>query len=162
RVGLPLHVVTLPWPCPNEEYERRMRAATTSLVEEGFTHVAFGDVFLDDVRAYRERALEGTGLAPLFPLWGRDTLSLSREMVEAGLDAWIVTLDPKLLDPRFAGRRYDTALLDELPAHVDPCGERGEFHTFVHDGPIFRRPVPVRTGEIVERGGFAFADLLPG
>jgi len=159
RAGLPLHVATIPWPCPNEVYEARMREASTRLVADGFTHVAFGDIFLEDVRAYRERSMEGSGLAPLFPLWGRDTLSLSREMVEAGLDAWIVTLDPKLVDPRFAGRHYDAALLDELPPEVDPCGERGEFHTCVVGGPMFTEPIDVVVGETVTREGFVFTDL---
>jgi uncharacterized protein (TIGR00290 family) len=159
RVGLPIEIVPLPWPCPNEEYERRMRDVTTRLVANGFTHVAFGDIALEDVREYRERSLEGSGLAPLFPLWGRDTLTLSHEMVDAGLDAWIVTLDPRRLDPAFAGRRYDTALLDALPADVDPCGERGEFHTCVVDGPMFSAPVVVAVGETITREGFVYTDL---
>jgi diphthamide synthase (EF-2-diphthine--ammonia ligase) len=129
-------------------------------VAEGFTHVAFGDLFLEDIRRYREERLAGTGLAPIFPLFGSDTTQLARDMVAAGLRARLTTVDPRSLDPRFAGREFDTALLDELPAGVDPCGERGEFHTFAYDGPMFTQPVPVRAGRVVERDGFVFADLM--
>jgi uncharacterized protein (TIGR00290 family) len=159
--GLPLRIVRLPSPCSNEEYERRMAVATAQAVGDGFTHVAFGDLFLEDVRRYREDRLRGTGLAPLFPLWGRDTASLANEMVEAGLRARITTVDPRLLDARFVAREFDRALLDEMPTSVDPCGERGEFHTFAYAGPMFERPIEIVGGEVVHRDGFVFADLLP-
>jgi uncharacterized protein (TIGR00290 family) len=158
--GLPLISVPLPSPCSNQEYEQRMAAAVGRLVADGFTHVAFGDLFLEDVRRYREDRLRGTGLAPLFPLWGRPTAELAREMIEGGLAARITCLDPRVLDPRFAGRRFDAALLAELPATVDPCGERGEFHTCAIDGPMFSRPIEVVPGEVLEREGFVFADLV--
>jgi uncharacterized protein (TIGR00290 family) len=157
--GLPLWSVPIPSPCPNEIYEERMREATTRARLEGFTHVAFGDLFLEDVRRYREERLSGTGLDPLFPLWNIPTPALAREMLAAGLGAALTCVDPKQLDRRFAGRDYDAALLSELPDSVDPCGERGEFHTFCYAGPMFRHPIPVRTGEIVERDGFVFADV---
>jgi diphthamide synthase (EF-2-diphthine--ammonia ligase) len=123
--------------------------------------MAFGDLFLEDIRAYRERHLAGTGLTPLFPLFGADTATLGREMIAAGLKARLTCVDPRVLDRRFVSREFDTALLDELPDGVDPCGERGEFHSFAYDGPMFSRPVPVVDGEVVERDGFVFADLLP-
>jgi uncharacterized protein (TIGR00290 family) len=159
--GLPLRVIPLPHPCPNEVYEARMRAAVDEAVADGFRHAAFGDLFLEDVRSYRERNLVGTGLTPLFPLWGRDTAALAREMIDAGVKATITCVDPRVLDPRFAGRAFDSVLLSELPSGVDPCGERGEFHTVVTAGPMFAREIAVRPGEVVERGGFVFADVLP-
>jgi uncharacterized protein (TIGR00290 family) len=158
--GLPLHVIPLPHPCSNEVYEARMRAAVERAVADGFTFAAFGDLFLEDVRQYRERQLAGTGLAPIFPLWGRDTAALAREMICAGVTATITCVDPRVLDRRFAGRRFDAALLGELPPGVDPCGERGEFHTVVTSGPMFRREITVKPGAVVEREGFVFADLL--
>jgi uncharacterized protein (TIGR00290 family) len=159
--GLPLEIVPLPWPCSNEEYEARMGAAVGRLVQAGFTHVAFGDLFLEDVRQYREQRLAGSGLTPLFPLWHvRTTAELAREMVEGGLDARLTCIDPRRLDRNFAGRPFDAALLDELPPGVDPCGENGEFHSFACAGPMFRQPIDVRVGEIVERDGFVFADLV--
>ncbi len=127
----------------------------------GVTHVAFGDLFLEDIRRYREERLAPTGMRPLFPLWGLPTDALARRMVEAGLRARLTCVDPRQLDARFAGRDFDAALLAELPATVDPCGERGEFHTFAHAGPMFSRPIAIRTGEVVARDGFVFADLLP-
>lgn len=158
--GLPLHVVPLPWPCANDEYERRMAAAVGAAVADGFTHVAFGDLFLEDVRRYREERLAGSGLEPLFPLWKtKSTAELAREMVTAGLHARLTCVDPRRLDRRFAGRAFDAALLDELPVGVDPCGENGEFHSFACAGPMFRHPIPVRVGDIVDRDGFTFADL---
>jgi uncharacterized protein (TIGR00290 family) len=160
--GLPLWRVPIPSPCPNEIYEARMREAVDRARAEGFTHVAFGDLFLEDVRRYREERLAGTGLAPLFPLWGRPTDALARDMLAGGLEATITCVDPRQLDATFAGRRWDAALLDALPASVDPCGERGEFHTFCHAGPMFARPIPVSTGATVERGGFVFADVVWG
>lgn len=157
--GLPLWQVPIPSPCPNEIYEDRMRVAVTRARDEGFTHVAFGDLFLEDVRRYREERLAGTGLDPLFPLWGRPTDELSRAMLAGGLEATLTSVDPRQIDASFAGRRYDASLLRDLPATADPCGERGEFHTFCSAGPMFARPIPVVTGEIVTRDGFVFADV---
>ena len=159
--GLPLWPVPIPWPCSNAEYEGAMAAAMARAGADGITHVAFGDLFLEDVRRYREERLAPTGVAPLFPLWGTPTDALARRMVEAGLRARLTCVDPQRLDSRFAGRDFDAELLAELPATVDPCGERGEFHTFAHAGPMFRHPVAIRTGEVVARDGFVFADLLP-
>jgi len=160
-VGVPLWQVPIPSPCSNEEYERAMERAVGRAVADGFTHVAFGDLFLEDVRRYREERLAGSGLTPLFPLFGIDTTTLAQEMVKGGLRARLTCIDPRALDRRFAGREFDAALLAELPDSVDPCGERGEFHTFAYDGPMFAHPVPVVSGEIVERDGFVFADLIP-
>jgi uncharacterized protein (TIGR00290 family) len=159
--GVPLWPVSIPSPCPNEIYEERMREAMSRARAEGFTHVAFGDLFLEDVRTYREERLAGTGLDPLFPLWKRPTPALARDMLADGLSAVLTCVDPKQLDRRFAGRAYDAGLLSELPPSVDPCGERGEFHTFCYAGPMFRDPIPIQAGEIVERDGFVFADVLP-
>ena len=159
--GLPLRPIFLPHPCPNEVYEARMRAAVDRAVADGFTHVAFGDLFLEDVRTYRERSLSGTGLTPMFPLWGRNTAALATEMIDAGIKATLTCVDPRVLDRRFAGRRFDAALLAELPPGVDPCGERGEFHTVVTAGPMFDREIAVTPGSVVERDGFVFADVLP-
>ena len=156
---LPLWQIPIPSPCPNEVYERAMANAVRQAVDEGFTHVAFGDLFLEDIRRYREERLAGSGLTPVFPLFGLDTKALARTMVTGGLRARLTCVDPKALDARFVGREFDGALLDELPASVDPCGERGEFHTFAYDGPMFAGPIPVESGEVVEREGFVFADL---
>jgi uncharacterized protein (TIGR00290 family) len=160
---LPLWPIPLPWPCSNHEYETRMRAVIEKARAEGVTGFAFGDLFLADIRAYRERQLAGTGIEPLFPIWGTpaDTPALARTMIDAGLRATLTCVDPKHLAPTFAGREFDARLLADLPPGVDPCGENGEFHTFCHAGPVFDRPVPVRVGEVVERDGFCFADLLP-
>jgi diphthamide synthase (EF-2-diphthine--ammonia ligase) len=160
---LPLWEVPLPFPCSNEEYEARMRAAVERARAEGVSHVAFGDLFLEDVRDYRIRMLAGTGLEPLFPLWcsAVETPALARRMLDEGLRAVVTCVDPSQLDPSFAGRVYDPSFLDALPAGVDPCGERGEFHTFCWAGPMFERPISVRVGETVLRDGFAFTDLLP-
>jgi uncharacterized protein (TIGR00290 family) len=157
---LPLWSVPIPHPCSNEVYERAMAAAVARAVAEGFTHVAFGDLFLEDVRRYREDRLAGTGLTPVFPLFGSDTAALARQMVTGGLRARITCLDPRMVDPAFAGREFDAQLLAELPNAVDPCGERGEFHTFAYAGPMFRRPIPIESGIVVEREGFVFADLF--
>ncbi len=159
ELGLPVHSVRLPYPCPNEVYERRMARACRQLRAAGVTIVAFGDLFLEDVRAYRESRLAGTGLSALFPLWGRPTGPLAREMLAAGLGARIVCLDPRKAPARFAGRRFDARLLDELPSGVDPCGENGEFHTFVEALPEFRHRVPTIRGPTVERDGFLVTDL---
>jgi uncharacterized protein (TIGR00290 family) len=159
--GLPLTVVSLPWPCSNEEYEQRMAVAIGGIVDAGFTHLAFGDLFLEDVRRYREERLAGSGLAPLFPLWKtKTTAALAREMIAAGLEARLTSVDPRRLERSFAGRAFDAALLEALPHGVDPCGENGEFHTFASAGPMFRQPIDVHVGEVVDRDGFVFADLL--
>lgn len=161
--GLPLWPVFLPWPCSNEEYERRMAVVIARATAAGITHVAFGDLFLEDVRAYRVRQLAGTGIEPLFPLWSSaaDTSAMAVRMVAAGLKAVLTCVDPKQLAASFVGRQFDTTLLAELPAPVDFCGERGEFHTFCYDGPMLARPIPVQVGEIVFRDGFCFADVIP-
>ena len=159
-LGLPLTTIDLPHPCSNEVYEERMRSAVARAVEDGFTHVSFGDLFLEDVRRYRESRLTGTGLEPLFPLWGRDTSALAREMISSGVDARLTCVDQRVLPAAMAGRVFNRTLLEELPAGTDPCGERGEFHTCVVGGPMFRAPIAVETGEIVVRGDFVFADLL--
>ena len=158
--GVPLWTVPLPWPCSNEEYESRMRTAVAKAVAEGFTHVAFGDLFLEDVRRYREDRLAGSGLSPIFPIWGIPTDRLAADMIDGGLRAVLTCVNPKHLDRSFAGRQFDRSLLADLPAGIDPCGERGEFHSFAYDGPMFNRPVAVTPGEIVDRDGFVFADMI--
>jgi len=160
-VGLPLWPVPIPWPCSNADYEAAMSAVLDRARAAGIGAMAFGDLFLEDIRRYREQQLAPTGIRPLFPLWGKPTAPLAAEMVAAGLRARLTCVDPRALDQRFAARDFDAALLAELPPSVDPCGERGEFHTFAYDGPMFRHPVPIRSGEVVLRDGFAFADLLP-
>lgn len=161
--GLPLVPVMLPFPCTNGVYETRMAAAIAGARDQGVTHVAFGDLFLEDVRQYRVRMMEGTGIEPLFPLWGTpdDTPNLARQMVEGGLGAILTCVDPKQLSEQFVGREYDESLLAELPSGVDPCGERGEFHTFCHRCPEFKDWIAVSVGERVHREGFWFADLQP-
>ncbi|HEX8255122.1 MAG TPA: ATP-binding protein [Thermoanaerobaculia bacterium] len=157
--GLPLLRVAIPRPCSNEEYEAAMSAVTRTAEADGIEYIAFGDLFLEDIRAYREEKLAATKLRPLFPLWGSDTRELAKEMIDGGLRARLTCVDPRVLPREFAGRDFDARLLDELPAHVDPCGERGEFHSFAYDGPMFSNAIPIVTGEIVERDGFVFADL---
>jgi len=159
--GLPLHVIEIPWPCPNEAYEVRMGAFVAEQTAGGVEAMAFGDLFLEDIRAYREGKLAGSGIAPLFPLWGRDTAALAEEMIAGGLVAYLTCVDPKKLPAHFAGRAFDRALLAELPGGVDPCGENGEFHTCVSAGPMFAHPIDVLPGVIETRDGFVFADLLP-
>ena len=161
RLALPLYSVELPWPCPNGVYEEKMTQALGDAREGGVEAVVFGDLFLDDVRAYRENALDGTGIKPLFPLWEQPTDVLAREMIDAGLRAVLTCVDPAQLPTEFAGRSFDEQLLSEFPAGVDPCGERGEFHTFVWDGPGFRSPIAVEVGDVVERDGFVYCDVLP-
>jgi uncharacterized protein (TIGR00290 family) len=159
--GLPARKVRIPYPCPNEVYEREMAAAIALARADGITHIVFGDLFLQDVRAYREKNLAGSGIAPLFPLWGRDTSTLAHEMIASGMAAHLVSIDLKKLPRCFGGRVFDSALLSDLPAGIDPCGENGEFHTFVSAGPMLLKPVAVTVGEIVERDGAAYADLVP-
>ena len=158
---LPLVRVPIPSPCPNSVYEEAMNEALAQARLQGITHMVFGDLFLQDIRRYREEKLASTGVTPLFPLWGLDTRSLAMQMVEAGLRACLTCVDPKKLPRTFAGREFDARLLGDLPPGVDPCGENGEFHTCAYQGPMFSKPIPVRVGEIVERDGFVFADVLP-
>jgi uncharacterized protein (TIGR00290 family) len=161
RVGLPLWSVDLPWPCSNEVYETLMAGAWRRATEAGVTAVAFGDLFLQDVREYRERQMAAAGLEPLFPLWRIPTRQLASEMIHAGVRATVTCVDPSKLDRSYAGREFDAEFLESLPPQCDPCGENGEFHTFVYDAPVFAAPIDVRIGEIVERDGFVFADVLP-
>jgi uncharacterized protein (TIGR00290 family) len=158
--GVPVWQIPLPWPCTNDDYESRMAEACRRAVAEGFDTIAFGDLFLRDVREYRERQLAGSGLRPIFPLWEIPTPALAREMIGGGLRARLSCIDSKALEARFAGREFDAALLADLPPSADPCGENGEFHTFAYGGPMFRAPIPIETGEIREIGGFVYADLL--
>jgi len=159
--GLPLRIVRIPHACSNDVYEAAMGAALEEAKARGVSGVAFGDLFLEDIRRYREKQMAGTGLRLVFPLWGRPTPALAQEMLDASLRARITCLDPRVLPPSFAGREFDRRLLADLPPGVDPCGENGEFHTFAWDGPMFAHPVPVRGGEVVTREGFVFADLIP-
>ena len=158
--GLPAVRVPIPFPCPNEVYEARMADVVAAAKADGVTQMIFGDLFLEDVRAYREQKLAGTGIAPVFPLWGRPTAALARDMIDAGVETYLACVDLKQLPRSFAGRRFDHALLAELPAAADPCGEKGEFHTFVAAGPMLSRRIGVSVGDVVERDGFAFADLV--
>jgi uncharacterized protein (TIGR00290 family) len=160
--GLPLWSVPLPWPCSNEQYESLMAQTCAKAVAEGIEGVAFGDLFLEDVRAYREKQLKGTGLEPIFPLWGLPTHELAREMIASGVRAKLTCIDTTKLDRRFAGREFDEALLSDLPSQVDPCGERGEFHSFVYAGPMLNAELPVVVGEHIVRDQFVFADVIPG
>lgn len=159
---LPLIKIPIPSPCPNEVYESAMSEAMAQAKERGVTHIIFGDLFLEDIRKYREENLAKCGLTPIFPLWLKDTRELANEMIAAGLRANLACVEPKKLARSFAGRAFDAELLSALPASVDPCGENGEFHTFVHAGPMFSGPIPVQLGEIVELDGFVFADILLG
>jgi uncharacterized protein (TIGR00290 family) len=158
-VGLPLRKVIIPFPCPEPEYERAMSEAVSAMEAEGVTRMIFGDIFLQDVRDYRESRLAPTCIKPIFPLWGDDPKELARSMVSSGIEAYVVCLDPKKLSKDFAGRRFDSAFLRDLPSKVDPCGENGEFHTFVSAGPMFSENIPVKVGSSVERDGFVFTDL---
>jgi uncharacterized protein (TIGR00290 family) len=159
--GLPLWPVEIPSPCSNEEYEQAMGEVIARAETEGIECIAFGDLFLQDVRAYREAKLAATRVRPLFPLWGADTRALAEEMIKGGLRARITCVDPRVAPRELAGRDFDRSFLDMLPPGIDPCGERGEFHSFAYEGPMFRAPVPIENGEIVERDGFVFADLKP-
>jgi uncharacterized protein (TIGR00290 family) len=158
---LPLWSVSIPSPCSNQQYEAAMSAAIERARAAGITIMAFGDLFLEDVRRYRETQLASTGMTPLFPLWGLPTDTLAKEMIASGLRARLTCIDPKQIPAAFVGREFDESLLAELPASADPCGERGEFHTFAYAGPMFRHPIPVESGEVMTRDGFVFADLLP-
>ena len=159
--GLRSIVVRIPFPCPNDVYEREMAAVLAQAKADGVTHVIFGDLYLADIRAYREAKLADTGMTAVFPLWQRPTGELAQEMIDAGLEAHLATVDLAKLPSSFAGRRFDHALLSALPAGTDPCGENGEFHSFVNAGPMFTQPVRIAVGETVQRDGFAYADLLP-
>lgn len=158
--GLPPRIVPIPYPCPNDIYEARMGEAVARAVKDGITHMIFGDLYLADIRAYREQKLAGTGITPVFPLWEKPTLALARSMIEGGLQAYLATVDLKKLPAEFAGRAFDEKLLSQLPDGVDPCGENGEFHTCVVAGPMFSRPLAVKPGERVERDGYAYCDLV--
>ena len=158
--GLPLRIVDIPHPCANDVYEARMGAAVAAAVADGFTHVAFGDLFLQDIRRYREERLAGSGLQPLFPLWQMPTDRLAREMIAGGLGARVACVDTRVLNASFAGREFDTAFLDDLPAAIDPCGEKGEFHTCVHAGPMFRQTINLERGRLETREPFTWADLM--
>ena len=157
--GLPLRIVPIPHPCPNEVYEARMRAAIAEVRAEGYTHAAFGDLFLEDIRRYREERLAGTGLEPLFPVWGIPTRQLAEDMIDGGLRARLACVDTRVLDERFVGREFDRQLLADLPPTVDPCGEQGEFHSCVYDGPMFSRPLALDTGGRHSVAPFVWADL---
>ena len=157
--GLPQAIVPIPYPCPNEVYEARMGEAVAKAIADGVTHMIFGDLFLEDIKAYREQKLAGTGITPVFPLWQRSTLALAHAMIASGLEAYLATVDRKKLPAGFAGRKFDAQLLADLPDGVDPCGENGEFHTCVVAGPMFSQRLAVTTGERVERDGYAYCDL---
>jgi uncharacterized protein (TIGR00290 family) len=161
RIGLPLWSIDLPWPCSNAEYESLMLGMCRRAVEDGITAVAFGDLFLQDIRDYRERQMARTGLQPLFPVWQIPTGELAAELIASGVKAKVTCIDLAKLDASYAGREYDRDFLNSLPAGIDPCGENGEFHTFVYDAPVFSSAIPVQMGEKLERDGFAFADVLP-
>lgn len=160
-VGIPLWEVDLPWPCSNADYECIMQEKCQNAVEAGIKCIAFGDLFLTDIRAYREKQLENSGLQPIFPVWGLPTRELARSMIQFGVRAKITCVDPKLLAPEFVGREFDEQLLSEFPPEIDPCGENGEFHTFVYAGPMFQHDLSVEVGDIVSRDGFVFADISP-
>ena len=159
--GLPLHVIDIPWPCSNEAYEQRLGAFVAAQKAAGVEAMAFGDLFLEDIRAYRVDKLAGSGIEPVFPIWGRDTAQLAREMIAGGLKARLTCVDTAKLPAAFAGRQFDAELLADLPEGIDPCGENGEFHTCVYAGPMFSRAIDVDLGEVQTRDGFVFADLLP-
>jgi uncharacterized protein (TIGR00290 family) len=161
RLGLPLWSIDLPWPCPNQVYEGLMAGMLDRAREQGITAVAFGDLFLEDIRQYRERQMEGTGLSPLFPVWQIPTAELAEELLDSGVKAKVTCVDLAKLEASYSGREYDREFLRSLPSEIDPCGENGEFHTFVYEAPFFPRPIKVTLGEIVVRDGFAFADLAP-
>ena len=158
--ALPIELIQIPYPCSDSQYEEIMGEFIGKAKREGIESIAFGDLFLEDIRKYREERLEGTGIEPIFPLWGEDTKTLSSEMIDSGLKAMVTCVDPKQLSEEFAGRQYDQSFLDQIPASVDPCGENGEFHTFVFDGPMFDNEIEISVGETVNRDGFVFTDLV--
>ena len=158
--GLPLHMIDIPYPCSNEQYQSIMGSFIEQVQQQGIEAFAFGDLFLEDIRAYRVKQLEGTGIEPVFPLWLKDTRELAQEMIAGGLRARITCVNPKRLDGSFAGRDFDEQFLRDLPDDVDPCGENGEFHSFVYAGPMLQHALPIETGEVVERDGFVFCDIL--
>ncbi len=160
RAGLPLHIVKIPWPCSNRLYEQAMESLWNQVINSGVEIVAFGDLFLEDIRRYRTEQLKKTGLKPIFPLWEKPTRELADAMVSSGLRAILTCVDPRQLAPDYAGREFDSELLADLPSSIDPCGENGEFHTFVSAGPMFSKPIRVRTGEVVTRTGFVYADVV--
>ena len=160
-LNLPLTIIELPFPCSNEQYQNIMAQATQTLIDQGVEQMSFGDLYLQDIREYREKNLAGTGIKPIFPLWQKPTPALAADMIAGGLKTVITCVDPKQLDASFAGRIFDQSFLADLPAGVDPCGENGEFHTFVFDGPMFSSAIAIEVGEVVERDGFVFADVLP-
>lgn len=160
-LGLPLHKVKIPSKCTNEIYEERMKEEIKAANKLQVTHMAFGDLFLEDIRNYRIDKLKDSGIEPLFPLWNYPTKELANEMIKSGLKAVVTCIDPKVIPESFAGRKFDASFLADLPSHVDPCGENGEFHTFVYDGPMFRRPIAIEVGETTLRDGFIFTDVLP-
>lgn len=161
-LGLPLHRVWIAPQASNDSYEQAMATACAAILAQGTAHLAFGDLFLQDIRAYREKMLSGSGLTPVFPLWGSNTGKLALRFIDNGFRAILCTIDEKVLSPSFCGRDYDHALLADLPRGIDPCGENGEFHTFVHDGPIFQFPIAIKRGDTVSRDGFSYTDILPG
>lgn len=158
---LPIQLIPIPYPCSNSQYESIMNKFIEKTKADGIECFAFGDLYLEDVRKYREDSLSGTGITPVFPLWGKNTKSLSREMIDGGLKAKISCIDPKQLSPDFAGHEYDKSFLERIPDNIDPCGEKGEFHTFAYDGPMFNYKINISTGETISRDGFVFTDLLP-
>jgi diphthamide synthase (EF-2-diphthine--ammonia ligase) len=161
-LGYPIEKVTIPYPCPNQVYEEKMGNVLSVWKLKGVRHVIFGDLFLDDIRKYRAEKLAQIEMIPVFPLWLENTSTLARDILRAGFRAVITCVDPRKLEPSFAGRLFDEPFLNSLPANVDPCGENGEFHTFVYDGPIFRNPIPIEVGDRVMRDGFQFADVTLG
>jgi|TARA_R110002096_G_scaffold416576_3_gene619573 uncharacterized protein (TIGR00290 family) len=161
RLGIPCHKVYIPAPCPNEIYEKKMHELTDTLKADGITHVIFGDLFLEDVRDYRLAQMKKAKMECVFPLWGRNTKDLANEMIENGLRSVITTIDPKVLDKSFAGGQFGPDFHNDLPENIDPCGENGEFHSVTIAGPMFDRPIDVKTGEVIERDGFIFADVIP-
>jgi uncharacterized protein (TIGR00290 family) len=160
NAGLPIHIIPIPHPCSNSEYEAIMGEFIKQTQQQHIEYMAFGDIFLEDVREYREQKLAGTGITPIFPLWGMPTRELAREMVHSGLRAQITCVDPQYLSPEFVGREYSISFLEEISNTIDPCGEHGEFHSFVFDGPMFKKPLHIAVGDIVHRDGFVFADVF--
>jgi len=160
-IGLPLHLITLPYPCSNEQSEAIMQEFVNKVLSMGIDFMAFGDIYLEDVRRYREEKLAGSGITPLFPIWCQTSSEISQGLISSGFEAYITSMDPDKIPGRLVGQKYDQELLNQLPSSVDPCGENGEFHTFVTNGPIFKKPLEVKVGEIVSRDGFLYADIKP-